>query len=385
MTAGILECLVDIGGSFNLPALVRCVAETTGPAWAAALPADRAQVIRRVVISACGDSLFAAISARLALERFSGLPCEPMDALECGRYAAARFGPDVLVLGVSNSGTTSRVIESIILATRSGATTVALAGAAASPLERVAGAAVFRPIAGAGGRESRTARVERHLGEYIGTVAALFHLALWLGEARGTMSTRDTRQQTEAIEASATVAQRALVDGPPQVARALELLGNPDRIFYLGAGPAYGTARFGAAKLVEEVPMCGVPQHLEEWAHLEYFLTMIEGKHSRAVVVAPPGDSTDRAAEILQAIREDQGIAVALTHPHEDAICQAAAAAIVVDGNIWEGYAPIPYVVPVQLLSIALALHAGQAVVPLNRRDGGRLIRGSAIRGLPCA
>jgi len=166
---------------------------------------------------------------------------------------------------------------------------------------------------------------------------------------------------------------------------ALELLGTADRIFYLGAGPAYGTALFGAAKLVEEVPMCSVPQHLEEWAHLEYFLTMIEGKHSRVVVVAPPGDSTDRVVEIMQAIREDHGIAVAVTHPGEAAVCQAAAATIVVDGTIWEGYAPIPYVVPVQLLSIALALHAGQAVVPLSRRDGGRLIRGSAMRGLPHA
>jgi len=385
MTAGILERLVDIGRSFDLPTLVRCVAETTGPAWAAALPADRARGFRRVVISGCGDSLFAATSARLALERFSGLPCEPMDALECGRYEAARFGPDVLVLGISNSGTTSRVIESIVLAARARAATVALTGAADSPLERAAGAAVVRAIVGAGDRESPTVRVERHLGEYVGTVAALFHLALWLGEARGMTSTRDTRHQVEAIEAAAVAAQRALVDGPPQVVHALELLGTADRIFYLGAGPAYGTALFGAAKLVEEVPMCSVPQHLEEWAHLEYFLTMIEGKHSRVVVVAPPGDSTDRVVEIMQAIREDHGIAVAVTHPGEAAVCQAAAATIVVDGTIWEGYAPIPYVVPVQLLSIALALHAGQAVVPLSRRDGGRLIRGSAMRGLPHA
>lgn len=385
MTASILERLLDIGGSFDLPALVRRVAVTAGPAWAAVLPTDRARVLRRLVISGCGDSLFAAISARLALERFSGLPCEPMDALECGRYAAVRFGPDVLVLGISNSGTTSRVIESIVLAARSGAATLALTGAAASPLERVAGAAVVRPVVGAGEREGPTARVERHLGEYIGTLAALFHLALWLGEARGMTAERDTRQQTEAIEAAAVVAQRALVGTAPQVARVLDYLANTDRVFYLGAGPTYGTALFGAAKLVEEVPMCGVPQHLEEWAHLEYFLTMIEGERTRAVVMAPPDDSTDRAVEILQAIREDHGIAIAVTHPHEDAVCQAATAAIVVDGSVWEGYAPMPYAVPVQLLGIALALHHRQAVVPLRRRDGGRLIRGSAVRGLPQA
>jgi len=39
----------------------------------------------------------------------------------------------------------------------------------------------------------------------------------------------------------------------------------------------------------------------------------------------------------------------------------------------------------VQLLSIALALYHGQAIVPLNRGDGGRLIRESAARDLPQA
>jgi glucosamine--fructose-6-phosphate aminotransferase (isomerizing) len=306
-----------------------------------------------------------------------------MDALECGRYAAARFGPDVLVLGISNSGKTSRVLESIALAARAGATTLALTGAAGSPLERVAGVGVVRPIVGAGGREGPTVRLERHFGEYIGTLAALFHLALWLGAARGMTSAHDTREQTEAIQVVAAVAQRLLADGPPQVARALEHLGNTDRVFYLGAGPAYGTALFGAAKLMEEVPMCGVPQHLEEWAHLEYFLTMVEGERTRIVVIAPPGDSTDRAVEILQAVREDHGIAVAVTHAHEDGVRRAASATIVVDGDVWEGYAPMPYAVPVQLLGIALALHRGQPVVPLSRRDAGRLIRDSAMRGLP--
>lgn len=382
MTAEILERLVDISTSFDLPALVRRVGETTRPSWAAALPADRARALRRLVISGCGDSLFAAISARLALERFSGLPCEPMDALECGRYAARCFGPDVLVLGISNSGTTSRVLESIALAVRAGASTLALTGAAASPLEHVAGACVVRPVVGAGARDGPTARVERHFGEYIGTLAALFHLALWLGEARGVTRERETRQQIDAVQEAAAVAQRTLIDAPAQVVRALEHLSDTDRIFYLGAGPAYGTALFGAAKLMEEVPMCGATQRLEQWAHLEYFLTMVEGTRTRAVVVVPPGDSVDRAVEILHAIREDHGVAIAVTHSHEDGVRQAAAAAIVVDGRVWEGYAPMPYAVPVQLLGIALALHRGRTVVPLSRRDGNRLIHGGTVRGL---
>ncbi|HET8679506.1 MAG TPA: SIS domain-containing protein [bacterium] len=379
MTVSVSDRLADYSGAFDLLALDRHVAEEMSHAWAAALPADRARGLRRLVISGCGDSLFAGVAARLAIERFGGISCEPMEALECGRYAAVRFSPEVAVLGVSNSGTTSFVLESIAAARQAGAVTVALAGAAGSPLERLAGAGVVRPVVGAGGRTSPTARAERHLGEYLGTLMALYHLALYLGVARGVITERDRREQAERVRAAAEMAQQALRDGPGRVAAVLGSLRDSDRIYFVAAGPAYGTALFGAAKLVEEIPLCSVPQQLEEWAHLQYFQTMVEGPRTRAVVIAPPGEATDRAAEILRSIRDDGGFALAVTHSDEAAVREAASAAITVDGDCWEGYAPIPYAIPVQLLDLALALEHGQSVIPLSRRDGGRLIRGSRV------
>ena len=383
MKMSITDRLADFSGAFDLPELERHVAETTSRAWAAALPVERARRLRRLVISGCGYSLFAGIGARLAIERFGGLPCEPLEAMECGRYAAVRFSSEVAVLGVSNSGTTSRVLESIGLAQREGALTFALTGAAGSPLERLAGAGVVRPVVGAGGRQSPTERLERHFGEYIGTLAALYHLALYLGHVRGVVTERERRDQATQVAAAAELAQRALEDGPSRVAPAIGSLRHADRIYYLGAGPAYGTALFGAGKLLEEVPLCGVPQQPEEWAHLQYFLTMVEGPRTHAVVITPPGVGTDRTAEILRSIRDDGGFALAVTHTSEEAVREAASDVITVDGDCWEGYAPIPYAVPVQLLVTGLALQHGQTVVPLTRRDGGRLIRGSAVHGMP--
>src|SRR2546428_12503313 len=114
-----------------------------------------------------------------------------------------------------------------------------------------------------------------------------------------------------------------MVEGPRAFGGVLAHLPRSDRIHYLCAGPSYGTALFGAAKLLEEVPMCSVPQHLEEWAHLEYFLTMVEGARTRAVVVAPPSASTDRAVEVLQAFRADGGVAITVTHPRQDPVRHA--------------------------------------------------------------
>src|SRR5207247_8710433 len=100
LTEPIADRLAGIAAALDLPALVRHVAQTTGPAWAAAIPADRARRIRRLVISGCGDSMFAAVGGRLAFERFGGVPCEPMDALGCGRDGGGGFGPGVAGVGV---------------------------------------------------------------------------------------------------------------------------------------------------------------------------------------------------------------------------------------------------------------------------------------------
>ncbi len=376
----ITQRLSEITHSLDIPSLVRHTADEVTAQWPAAISSTVAQRVRRLVISGCGDSLFAAIACRLAIERFSGLPCEPLDALECGRYAAGRFSPEVAVLAISNSGTTARVIESLALAKKAGAYPLALTGAAGSPVHTLAAGAVVRSVQGAGGHSAPIQRVERHLREYLGTLVALFHWALHLGVVRGVISDAERSRETQALQAAAEMAQQVALDTPDEVSEVLHYVEDVDRVFYVGAGPSYGTALFGAAKLLEEIPLCSIPQHLEEWAHEQYFLTMIEGARSRVIIVAPPGASTDRAAEILHSIRESGGTSIAVTGPHEDALLREATASIVLTGACWEGYAPIPYTIPMQLLGIGLAFSHGHTVVPLVRQDGGTLIRDSVIR-----
>src|SRR3989442_15997711 len=76
MNAPIADRLTGIAAALDLSALVRHVAQTTGPAWAGAIPADLARRIRRLVFGGCGDPMVAAVGDRLAFERFGGVPCE---------------------------------------------------------------------------------------------------------------------------------------------------------------------------------------------------------------------------------------------------------------------------------------------------------------------
>ena len=71
-----------------------------------------------------------------------------------------------------------------------------------------------------------------------------------------------------------------------------------------------GTARYCAAKYHEQMPINGVSCDLEEWAHLEYFLTLSWGARSVVMVIAPNGNSLDRAREMVQGIGTAGGRAI---------------------------------------------------------------------------
>ena len=87
-----------------------------------------------------------------------------------------------------------------------------------------------------------------------------------------------------------------------------------DTIWIIGGGPSHGTARYCAAKFHEQLPWNGIPEDLEEWAHLQYFLTLSWNRRSTVIVIAPPGNSLDRAEELVEGIAGAGGRAIVVAH-----------------------------------------------------------------------
>ena len=71
----------------TLPDLVRAMVDPLVRTIRAALPDSIVLQVQRVFITGCGDSHHAALNAELAFEQLVGLPCEPMTAMQFGRYA----------------------------------------------------------------------------------------------------------------------------------------------------------------------------------------------------------------------------------------------------------------------------------------------------------
>ncbi len=68
---------------------------------------------REIVLTGCGDSFFAGLAMRLAIERATGLRCRAVEALELARYEVRYVPTDAppLLLAISYSGEVGRTIE----------------------------------------------------------------------------------------------------------------------------------------------------------------------------------------------------------------------------------------------------------------------------------
>ena len=359
------DCHEPLAGLLDYPSLVATIDEDLGRA----LSAPWFEAARRLVFTGSGDSLFAARSVLPALRRWSGLGAQVMTAMELARYETPLLEPGDVVVAVSNSGSSSRTREAIALTRDRGVPTVGITGSLDGPLAAMVDRVVHRPVRSEGFDTSGYGRAIVHLSEYFAVLRALYGLALGLGVARGRLGERDAGALRtgidRAVAAVPEVAAAAEADARA-LAERLHARGT-DTVWILGAGPNRGTAEYCAAKFHEQVPLNGVPQDLEEWAHLQYFLTLSWGERGPVLVLAPPGNARDRAEEVVAGIARAGGLAVTVG-PGSIA---GAGARLGVAPELPELFTPLLYHVPVQLLVLHLARLAGVDPTPIRR--GGRL------------
>lgn len=334
---------------------------------------------KRFFVAGSGDSYFAALSTAPALARWIGVPVEAFTAIELARYRMPLLGDGDVVVSISNSGSSSRTRECIALAQQRGLPSLGITGSLDGPLAKSATTVIHRPIGAITNMPERYARCFINFAEYIAVLYALYAFGIALGRRRGTLT------EADANDLDACISQ-AIMD-LPEVARRIDLtaqqvakdMSGVETIFVLGAGPSRGTAAYSAAKFHEQMPINGVHQDLEEWAHLEYFLTYFSWRErSVTLVIAPPGNSADRAAEIVEGIVGAGGRALLVAPVGTQAT--GATALFPMPAELDEFLSPITYHLPAQLLVLYMAHLKGIRDIPLRRTDGARLIAASAIR-----
>jgi glutamine---fructose-6-phosphate transaminase (isomerizing) len=364
-----------INHSLDLPRL----REVVGEHVAAAVRDDRIARAERILIGGSGDSLFAAQSVAPAFRRWTGILTEAKSAMELARYETPLLTARDLVISVSNSGSSSRARETVLLAKDRGATTLGVTGSLSGALAQQADRVVHRPVNEVPDLPAHYGRCFLNLAEYLAVLYALYAFALALGVKHGrisaAMQAAKLAEIDRAIAAHADIAAR-IEPGIIEIAKQLDGI---DTIWAIGAGPSRGTAQYSAAKFHEQMPINGIGGDLEEWAHLEYFLTLKWGSRSVVMIIAPPGNSLDRAQEMVQGVGEAGGRAIVVNAGAAIAF-PPAFARIDLGLDIDEWLSPLIYHLPAQLLVLHMAARAGVDHIPRRRIDGAWLIAKGIVR-----
>ena len=142
------------------------------------------RAFNKVFIVACGSSYHAGLMAKYAIEHWARLPVE-IDIASEFRYRDPVLDARTLVIGVSQSGETADTFEAIEEARRLGAKTLVISNVVDSSMARKADAVLYTRA----GPEIGVAATKTHLAQ----ITALEILALYLGQARGTLLPEDAR------------------------------------------------------------------------------------------------------------------------------------------------------------------------------------------------
>ncbi|MBV9708761.1 MAG: glutamine--fructose-6-phosphate transaminase (isomerizing), partial [Chloroflexi bacterium] len=135
--------------------------------------------VQRVLIVACGSSYHAGMLAKYIIEQWPRIPVEAITAAEF-RYCDPIVGPETLCIAVTQSGETADTLVGIRQAREHDAPVIAITNVVASAITRLADTVLYLQA----GPEIGVVSTKT----FIGSVAVLYLLALYLGQQRGRIS-----------------------------------------------------------------------------------------------------------------------------------------------------------------------------------------------------
>ncbi|AID34982.1 MULTISPECIES: SIS domain-containing protein [Mesorhizobium] len=305
-------------------------------------------------IIGCGDSYFASLAVREFMMRATGLFVEPVEALEFSRYLVHYLPKDAFVFGVSNSGTVSRTIEGIKLARGRGAKTFAVTVSEDSNLAKAAETLVkVNAVPNIKTQADGTRITTPGTLSYTASLLGLYIASIVLGERNGHLSKQAVDRMITELR---TVADKMSEAEQPTAKIAEEVAASfkRDRQFVIaGGGPNFATAHFSAAKWLEALNKASHVAQLEEWAHIQYFMT---DETVDTVILLPPGVGRDRGLEQARAAHE-MGSRVIIVGESADADAISASDIFFpMPPGIPEVYTPFVYKLPAEYLSCHVAI-----------------------------
>jgi glucosamine 6-phosphate synthetase-like amidotransferase/phosphosugar isomerase protein len=314
--------------------------------------ADMLRGARRVLVTGCGTSFYAAEVGAWMLRAFTGgaVDARAAVAFEPATYDLGIGSGDV-VIGVTHAGTTLMTCRALERARAAGAATVTVTGFP----ERRAGQLADRVLATGYGDERSWA----HTVSYTAALATMAALANALADERERL---DLSPLPEVMRAALGLGQ--MVHRLAAGVLGVERSAGPVQVVLAGGGPNAATAREGALKLLETSYVQASGWDLEQILHGPLAAVTPE---TVAIVLAPSGRSVDRAVGLVEALKRIGADPLVITD--DDAAERFDTAHRLLVPAVPEVLSPLPLVVPLQLFSYFLAVGKGLNPDLIHRDD----------------
>lgn len=310
---------------------------------------------RRVFVVGSGTSLHAAEVGAWMLRSFSRgkIDARAMQSFEFTTYAVG-LRPDDLAIAVSHSGGTHAALEALQRARRSGMETVVVTGFPDSAAARLA-----VHVLPTGFPQERS---WAHTASYVAGIATFAALANDLADPGERL---DLGQLPDAVR------DALLLEGIAHRVAGSVLLAEREtgasHIVFVGGGPNTATAHEAALKFLETSYVRATSFELEQSLHGP--LAGIDAE-SLLVIIAPPGPSSERAAELARAALQIGTEPLALV-AEENSEAFDGCHRVLLPSGVPEILSPITAVIPLQFFSYYVALGKGKNP-DLIRRDDER-------------
>jgi glucosamine--fructose-6-phosphate aminotransferase (isomerizing) len=205
------------------------------------MPEEQMQSVDKVFVVACGTAFHSGLVAKYAIEHWVRVPVEIEIASEF-RYRDPVLDSNTLTLGVSQSGETIDTLQAVRHARHQQSHVIAITNTVGSSIAREADGILYTHA----GPEIGVAATKTFATQ----MAALYLVALYLAQARGTLFPEEVAERVALMKALPGQVRRTLALSD-RIAQIAERYQDASDVLFIGRHTGYPAALEGALKLKE--------------------------------------------------------------------------------------------------------------------------------------
>jgi glucosamine--fructose-6-phosphate aminotransferase (isomerizing) len=305
--------------------------------------------VQRVVVLACGTSLYAGLIAKYMIEQWARLPVEVVAASEF-RYSDPVIGPEVLCIPITQSGETADTLAGVRQAREHGAPVISLTNTVGSAITRLSDAVLYLQA----GPEICVVGTKT----FMTSVIVLSLLALYLGRTLGAVNADELERVLHGLHNLPAQAQRVLDrsdSDEDSIAAVARQLSTCQSFMFIGRGVGYPIALEGALKLkeVSYIHAEGYPA-----GELKHGPIALLDPETPLLAIATASKTYDKVISNIQEVRARDARVVAIATEGDAGILEHAHDVFFIP-YVHELLAPVLQVIPLQLFAYHAAVARG--------------------------